>query len=167
MKAASVQAVVRALNDRGVPFIVVGGLAVVAHGYGRLTHDMDLVIRLTAENIESAFGALGALGYRPTVPVTAGQFADAAQRRRWIEEKGMTVLNFQSDAHRETPIDVFVEEPFDFDEEHRRALVQEVAPGVAVRILRLATLLKMKDETGRLVDRADAAELRLLHGEDE
>ncbi|MEX2583653.1 MAG: hypothetical protein WD766_10280, partial [Gemmatimonadota bacterium] len=44
-------------------------------------------------------------------------FADPVHRARWIEEKGMTVLSFHSDRHRETPVDVFVAEPFDFAEE--------------------------------------------------
>jgi hypothetical protein len=32
MKVASYEAIVRALNDSGVPFPVVGGLAAIAHG---------------------------------------------------------------------------------------------------------------------------------------
>ena len=35
MKVASFEAIVRALNDAKVPFIVVGGIAVNTHGYGR------------------------------------------------------------------------------------------------------------------------------------
>ena len=35
---------------------------------------------------EAMAAALATLGYRPTVPVTAEQFADAAQRERWIRE---------------------------------------------------------------------------------
>jgi hypothetical protein len=33
MKVTSFEAVARALNEAGVPFIVVGGLAVIAHGF--------------------------------------------------------------------------------------------------------------------------------------
>lgn len=79
------------------------------------------------ENIEAAFSALHDLGYRPTVPVTASQFADAKQREGWIRDKGMQVLLLWSDDHRETPVDIFVREPFPFDEEYRGALVTETA----------------------------------------
>lgn len=154
----------RALNEAHVRFIVVGGLAVNAHGYGRQTWDVDLVIQLQPEAIRSAFRALASLGYSPRVPVTAEGFGDPKQRARWITEKHMRVLNFHSDGHRETPVDVFVTEPFDFDEEHRLALTEEVATGAPVRILRLATLLKLKREAGRPQDLADVAELQLLHG---
>lgn len=165
MKLASIEAISRALDQAGVPFIVVGGLAVVAHGYGRQTQDLDIVIRLQPENVLNAFRALASLGYRPRVPVTAERFADARQRSQWIAEKGMTVLNFHSDQHRDTPVDVFVAEPFDFSEEHRLAMVEEVAPGVPVHIVRLESLLRLKQAAGRPQDLADIAELRLLHGE--
>lgn len=165
MRLASVEAIARALNDARVPFIVVGGLAVNAHGYGRATADIDLVVRLAPDVIRNAFGALETLGFRPRVPVTAEGFSDPRQRARWIAEKGMTVLNFYSDVHSETPVDVFVTEPFDFDEEYQGALVEEIAAGVPVRIVRLATLLRLKRDAGRPQDLADIAELGLLHGE--
>ena len=111
MKLTSVEAISRALDEAGVPFIVVDGLAVVAHGYGRQTQALDIVIRLQPEAVRGAFRALGTLGYQPRVPVTAEGFADPEQRARWIEHKGMTVLNFHSDPHVGTPVDVFVTEP--------------------------------------------------------
>lgn len=76
----------------------------------------------------------------------------------------MAVLNFHGDSHRETPVDVFVTEPFDFDEEYHRALVADIASGVPVRILRLEALLALKRDAGRPQDLADVAELELLQG---
>lgn len=163
MKLASIEAIVHALNDADVAFLVVGGLAVVAHGYGRQTFDLDLVIRLTPDALRKAFKALESLGYRPIVPVTADGLGDVQQRARWIEERSMTVLNFHSDQHRETPVDVFVTEPFDFDEEYRLAFVQEIAPGVPIQFVRLSTLLRLKESAGRSQDLADIAELRLAN----
>ncbi|HEY7602599.1 MAG TPA: hypothetical protein VIB60_08845 [Methylomirabilota bacterium] len=64
-------------------------------------------------------------------------------------------------------MDVFVTEPFDFEEEYRLALVEQVAPGVPVRVLRLAALMELKRQAGRPHDLIDIAELKLLHGESE
>lgn len=97
---------------------------------------------------------LASLGYRPRVPVTAAGLADPHQRREWID----------SDVHHDTPLDVFVTEPFDFRDEYDRSLVVEIAPGRPIHVVRLTTLLRMKDEAGRPQDVADAAELRHLHG---
>ena len=37
MEVRSIEAVIRALNESGVHYVVVGGLAINAHGYERLT----------------------------------------------------------------------------------------------------------------------------------
>jgi hypothetical protein len=163
MKVESLEAIVRELNNAAVPFLVVGGIAVNAHGYGRLTNDVDIVIQMRADTIKAAFKSLASIGYLPRVPITAEQFADAAQRTRWIAERNMQVLNFHSEQHRETPIDVFVQEPFDFNAEYANALVQRLADDVPVRVVSLEALLKMKREAGRPQDLTDAAELLSLH----
>ena len=51
MEVRSVEAIVKALNGAKVKYLIVGGVAVVAHGYERLTKDLDLVIGLERENI--------------------------------------------------------------------------------------------------------------------
>jgi len=49
MKLASLEAIARALDDARAPFLIAGGVAVNAHGYGRLTQDLDLIIRLAPD----------------------------------------------------------------------------------------------------------------------
>ena len=43
MKLATFDAIVAALDGAGVRYLVAGGLAVNAHGYLRMTNDVDLV----------------------------------------------------------------------------------------------------------------------------
>lgn len=166
MKLETVRAVALALNTAGVKCLFAGGFAVVAHGYGRMTYDIDLVLQLERENILLAFGALDGLGYVPRVPVTAVEFADAALRATWIREKGMQVLNLFSDRHRETPIDIFVEEPFDFEKAYAGACIEEIAPGVPIRFVDLETLIAMKERAGRPKDLDDIAHLRAIQEDD-
>lgn len=161
MKLASFEAIVRALNDAGVRYLVAGGLAVNAHGFLRFTKDADLVIQLMSENIKRAFVALETLGYRALVPVTAEQFADTATREGWIRDKGMQVLQLWSDDHRETPIDIFVSEPFFFDDEHANALIKPLHGSIEVRFVSIPTLIKMKQAAGREQDRIDIEHLRM------
>jgi hypothetical protein len=115
MKLGSFDVLVRALDKAGVRYLVAGGLAVNAHGYLRFTRNVDLVLQPAPGNIAAAFGALEGVGYRPL-------------------DKEMTELTFRCDRHRDTPVDVFVTEPFDFDEEYGRALVKPLG-SVAVRFV--------------------------------
>ena len=60
MKLTRLETITRALGKAGVPFIVVGGFAVVAHGYGRQTQDFDMVLRLQPRAVKTTSEALGA-----------------------------------------------------------------------------------------------------------
>jgi len=162
MRLASFEMIANALESAGVRYLIAGGLAVNAHGVLRFTKDLDVVIQLVADNISRTFSALESLGYRPSVPVTAKQFSDAGQRQRWLNEKGMQVLQFWSDEHRETPIDIFVDEPFAFEEEYERAFLKPLHGTVAVRFVSLRTLIEMKRKVGRPEDLNDVEQLGKL-----
>jgi hypothetical protein len=160
MEVRSIEAIVRALNAANVQYLVVGGLAVNAHGYERLTRDVDLVIGLEPENILRGLRALVALGFVMAIPVSPEDFADPAQREVWRREKSMIVLKLWSDVHRRTPIDVFVYEPFDFSREFAAAKWLPVAADVLAPIVSLPALLMMKRGAGR--DR-DLQDIEILH----
>jgi hypothetical protein len=160
MRVAEFENIVRVLNAADVRYLVVGGIAVVAHGYGRMTFDLDLVLHLQPDNVVRAFRALNTLGYLPRVPVTAEQFADEENRKRWMRERGMTVLNLHSDIQRTTPIDVFVAEPFDFDTTYVRSIEQPCGGG-PFRVVDIETLIRMKEAAGRPKDLDDVAHLRM------
>jgi len=76
--------------------------------------------------------------------LSAAEFADAGKRSWWEREKGMTVLNFWSEQHRDTPVDVFVTEPFDFEAGYGRALVKPLG-SVEVRFVSIPSLIRMKE----------------------
>ncbi len=56
--------VVRTLNGSGIPYALCGGMAVVLHGYPRLTRDIDLLIRQS--DLTGARDVLAAIGF--TIP---------------------------------------------------------------------------------------------------
>jgi hypothetical protein len=56
---------------RGVEFLVVGGQAVVAHGYPRMTKDLDLWVRPTRKNGERIILALRDFGTNSPIPAEA------------------------------------------------------------------------------------------------
>jgi hypothetical protein len=161
MRLNSFEAIITALNTANVRYLVAGGLAVNAHGYLRYTKDADLVIELLPENILAALHALGELGYRPAIPVKAEDFADRETRESWARDKGMKVFQLFSDSHPETPIDIFVEHPFDFSREHPKALIKPLATAGDVPFVSLDTLIEMKTAAGRAQDHADIENLRL------
>jgi hypothetical protein len=160
MELRSIEAVVGVLNAAEVRYLIVGGLAVNAHGYLRSTRNLDLVIQLEPANLRRGLECLFEIGYRLAIPVSVEDFADAAKRETWRVEKGMIVLKLWSDDHRRTPVDVFVYEPFDFSEEFEKACLSELQPGIFARIVSLEALIEMKLVAGRPHDLLDIEELR-------
>ena len=162
MEVRSIETIVKALNDAGVQYLIVGGLAVNAHGYERLTVDVDLVIGLQPENIKHALHALQAAGYQMSIPVTPEDFANPEPRESLRKEKNMLVLRLWSDVHRRTPVGVFVYEPFDFEKEFVRAKWEPVAGGARAPVVSYETLMAMKRQAGRDKDLLDIQALKKL-----
>jgi hypothetical protein len=162
MQVQTVEAIVKALNAAEVQYLVVGGLAVVAHGFLRFTNDVDLVIALQESNLLKGLRALEAIGYRAQVPVTPEEFVRPENRERWRREKSMIVLSFWSQQHPATPVDVFLSEPFPFEAEYSRAPQFEVASGVWAPFVSKQTLLEMKQSAARPQDIEDIRRLKLL-----
>jgi putative nucleotidyltransferase-like protein len=54
------------LEDHGIDYMVIGAVALLAHGYPRFSEDIDLV--MTAEGLEKFHAELIGLGYAPAFP---------------------------------------------------------------------------------------------------
>lgn len=165
MTLTSIESIIAALNRHHVRYLIVGGLAVAAHGYGRSTIDLDLVISMEEANVLNAICALETLGYSPVVPVRAAEFADPGKRQEWITQKNMVVFSMRSEQHPATPVDIFVAEPFDFEDEYHRALITEISPGEKVWFVGMETLIQMKEIAGRPKDQEDVRQLKVLLGQ--
>ena len=162
MERRSVEAIFEALNGCGARYLVVGGLAVVAHGFVRLTADIDLVLDPDPGALRRAIQALSALGYRPRAPVEFAEFAEPEKRKLWARDKGLTVFSVFSPGHRATEVDLFLESPFDFDRAYARAARFQLADGVEGTFVGLDDLIAMKRAAARPQDLDDVEGLRSL-----
>ena len=151
----------KALNDAGVKYVVVGGLATVLHGYARLTMDVDLFVDLAPDEAALAMRTLESLGFKPRVPVPAEQFADAAKRKEWIEQKGMTVFSLYNPMSPMLSVDVFVHHPIPFADLRARA-ERMVIDNVPVYICSIDDLISLKQRAGRPQDLQDIEKLRRI-----
>ena len=151
----------RTLEDAGVRYVVVGGLAVLLHGVDRITADVDLVIDLAPDEATRAIRALTGAGFRPALPVDPKGLADEQTRQRWRDEQGMLVLSFWDPENRRPTVDVFTKAPLDFPQLWTSAQVMNIS-GYQIRVASLPHLIEIKRRSGRPRDIEDADRLEQL-----
>ncbi|MFZ6016204.1 MAG: nucleotidyltransferase [Nitrospirota bacterium] len=77
-------AIFRRLNEKGIRYIVVGGVAVNLYGIPRMTYDIDLLLDLEDENLKRFLKLLKGWGFKPKVPV---DIMDFARKERYFQVK--------------------------------------------------------------------------------
>jgi predicted nucleotidyltransferase len=160
LAVATIDSVLAALDDSGVRFVVVGGVAVVLHGHTRSTVDLDLVVDLASDDAVLAIEALSDAGLEPRLPVDARDFADEAIRRSWIEERGLQVFTML-DPEGLLLVDVFAESPIPFEDLLRESKAVDL-DGHEIHIASIDHLIAMKRAAGRAQDVADIEALESL-----
>ena len=150
-----------ALEREKISYVIVGGLAVVLHGHGRLTTDMDLVVGLDTHNAAKIIDVLVSLGYGCRVPEDPKGFADPQTRARWIAEKGLTVFSFYDKSNSFFGVDLFVDYPLDFQQLCARSVLKPIGP-IQVRIASIDDLIFMKRKAGRPKDLEDIRMLEMI-----
>ena len=151
----------KALNEAGVRYVVVGGLAVVLHGHARLTADVDLVVDLDENQALRAIDALVRLGLRPRVPVNPRDFADRSVREAWIRDRGMQVFSMFDPSNPMRVVDLFVVHPVPFEELWSRSQVFELRD-TSVRVASIPDLIHLKRLADRPQDHADIEHLEAI-----
>jgi predicted nucleotidyltransferase len=156
--------IVRELNQAGVRYIVVGGVAVNMHGVPRMTYDLDLLVDLEDRNLEVLLGLLEGWGFRPRVPVHILDLADGSKRREWIEDKGMKAFNLVNEQWALSEIDIIIDSPVSYEQARANQVTVKVS-GVEVPIASIPDLVLMKQNTGRNQDEADIRYLEQVQDE--
>jgi hypothetical protein len=150
-----------ALNAADVRYVVVGGVAVVLHGYARVTGDVDLIVDLEPAEARKAIDTLVGLGLRARAPVDAVRFADPAERTRWIREKGLRVFSLWDPAQPMREVDLFTESPIEFATLWNRSQLVDIGEA-EVRVASIADLIALKRLASRPQDLLDIAELEAI-----
>lgn len=144
-----------ALADGGVDFVVIGGLAIVAHGHVRMTKDVDITYDTVHENLERLAAVLVSLRARLRGVDQALPFVADARTLR-----GAELLTLTTDAGW---IDLLARPPGAPAYRELRAAADVVDLGGAqVPIASLRHLAAMKRAAGRPQDEADLDALRTI-----
>jgi len=133
--------------------VVIGGVAVAAHGYIRATADLDLVPDPDPENLDRLIQALNSL--KATLPTASNRRFDPGQDAQVIRRGG----NVTADTELGGLDVVQLAQGVPTYSQLADDAVESDVLGVPVRVCSLERLRKMKQAQGRTQDQADLENL--------
>lgn len=137
---------IQAMNNHNVEYILVGGYAVILHGYRRVTGDMDIWVNRTKENYSKLARAFAEFGL-PLFDMTEQKFLDT---------DSADVFSF---GRPPVSIDIITKlKGVDFNNAFSQALVFD-ENGLMIRFIHLNNLIQAKKAAGRHKDLDDIEKL--------
>ena len=139
---------IKCLTQNKVEYLLVGGYAVVLHGYPRYTGDMDIWVNKTEDNYGQILKAFQAFGM-PVFDMTLPNF-----------------LSNKNDVYTfgKTPYSIEILtnlKGLDFNEAYKNHDEKEMK-GLSVKMLNITDLFTSKQAAGRMKDLADIEELKKI-----
>jgi predicted nucleotidyltransferase len=143
------------LNDAGVEFVVIGGVAAIAHGSARVTADLDVCAPLKEPNISRILDALRGIRPRhrmrpdkPPLPDDPARFKDFKNLNVLTE---LGIIDILSEVNGVGA----------FDQVVHHSMVTEMGD-MRIRILDLDALIAAKQAANRPKDRVAVTELKII-----
>jgi len=139
-----------ALDEIGAPAMIIGGMAVIAHGIPRLTRDIDATVWGEGLDVDRVLERLAAHQILPRISDAA---SFARQHQVFLLRHGPSG----------TPIDLTLAW-LPFEEEALARATQEPFADLSIRVVRAEDLIVFKAVAWREQDRADVERLLLRYG---
>lgn len=147
--------VCKRLAEHEVPYAVVGGHAVALHGAPRGTLDVDVVIEHSLSAFESAEDALRSLGLAPYLPLTAKYVFE--HRDQLQRERNLVAWSFVNKSNPMEIVDIVIAYDLRSLDTEKKTVAH-----TAIQVVTIESLTKMKHQTDRPQDIADAEALERL-----
>ncbi len=135
-----------ALNRSEVEYILVGGYAVILHGYNRTTGDLDIWVNPTEENYCQLVKAFDLFGL----------YRDAISKRDFLNTSDFEVFTF---GRPPVSIDIMTKvKGLSFNKTYELSKNYETN-GISIKLIQLNSLIKAKVAAGRFKDKNDIQHL--------
>jgi predicted nucleotidyltransferase len=147
--------ILRRLDAAGVEFVVIGGIAAIAHGSPQITRDLDIVFATNQANLDRLGRALQDLGATLRGVTEDVPFVPDARALKRVRLLTLDTV--------EGPLDIMVQP--DGSKGYEQLLagsIEAIVGGTAVRVAGIDDLIAMKKAAGRPKDRIYVEELEAI-----
>jgi hypothetical protein len=138
--------ILKRLNEQGVDFVLIGGMAAIVHGSPVVTNDIDVCVSFSQENIPRILAALSPINSRIRSHPKKMLLSDVIERLDNLKN-----LYLSTDLGN---IDLLGELPgvCSFEELRDKTVILDIAPDLSCRVLDIDTLIAAKRVAGRMKD---------------
>lgn len=139
---------IQSLNQAEVAYVLVGGYAVIIHGYNRTTGDLDIWVQKTEDNFQRLMNAFRSFG----LP------ANAFSLEEFMNDSQQDVFTFGR-----PPVAIYLItniKGLNFEDVYQDASLIEV-DGLPLRLIQLPHLIAAKKAAGRFKDLDDLEHLNI------
>ena len=142
-------------------YLVAGGIAVNLYGIERATADIVIVLKVDEKNLSKFVRVAKKLGLQPRLPLALDDLIDGEKRKSWIVDKDMVVYSLYDAKNPFFLLDIFVQEPFHFEEVYEKRKKIEFENTV-IPLVPIKALIAMKENSDRPQDKADVFYLKKI-----
>ena len=142
-------------------YLVAGGIAVNLYGIERATADIVIVLKVDEKNLSKFVRVAKKLGLQPRLPLALDDFINGEKRKSWIVDKDMVVYSLYDAKNPFFLLDIFVQEPFHFEEVYEKRKKIEFENTV-IPLVPIKALIAMKENSDRPQDKADVFYLKKI-----
>lgn len=142
----------RSLNKHNVEYVLIGGYAVIIHGYNRTTGGLDIFVNPSSDNYKKLKGAFGSFEMS-MFNMTLSNFLDTEQHEVFSFGRSPVLIDIMT-----------VAKGLSFDECYDQSELRLV-DNIETRVIHLKTLKKAKKASNRPKDLEDIIQLSILEEE--
>jgi len=146
--------ILKGLDEEGVQYLVVGGIAVNLYGYLRGTGDLDVLVLLEEENLGRMTDAMKKLGYTERLPIKIQELQNEAFAKKLMEERSLSAFSYMPDGDVPVIVDVIVDGSLRFKELFERSVIKKL-DDLDVPVVSIDDLIDFKKKAGRPKDLED------------
>lgn len=108
MEESFLKQIIVSLSERGVKYIIFGGVALVIHGVERMTLDLDISLELEEENVKKFLQVMEDFHMTPRAPISPYVLLDQEALDYIIKEKNAVAFTFLDKEKPYKQVDVLI-----------------------------------------------------------
>jgi predicted nucleotidyltransferase len=142
------------LQNAGIEYLIVGGVAVNLYGYSRFTSDVDILVLTSNENLTKIDNLAKKLGFSARQPIDIKILNNKTEVEKLFKEKNFIAYTYLSNEKLPLDIDILTRESLNFENFIKNKQIIEIWD-LKLPVININDLISLKRNSNRPKDLED------------